>query len=87
MRLRNVYYEYESIWYPAKAVLDARAQFPNSSLADLYDPRTMPPMLRKAHDTLDREVDKAYGLPPHTPDPARIAFLFALYQRILVSAA
>lgn len=66
----------------AQAVLDARLAFPNSSLADLYDPRTMPPQLRKAHDNLDREVDKAYGLPVNTTDPARIAFLFEQYERI-----
>jgi len=45
----------------AQGVLDARARFPDSSLADLYDPLTMPPELVKAHDKLDRAVMQAYG--------------------------
>lgn len=45
----------------AQAVLDARAQFPDASLADLYDPLTMPPALLKAHQALDKAVDAAYG--------------------------
>jgi hypothetical protein len=44
-----------------QAVLDARAQFPDSSLADLYDPLTMPPVLLKARHALDKAVDAAYG--------------------------
>jgi hypothetical protein len=47
----------------AKAVLDARAAFPGSSLADLYDPLTMPPALLRAHQKLDAAVDKAYRSP------------------------
>ena len=46
----------------AQGVLDARAQFPGSSLADLYDPLSMPPALLKAHQRLDAAVDKAYQL-------------------------
>jgi hypothetical protein len=42
-------------------VLDTRAQFPGSTLADLYDPLTMPPALLKAHQKLDAAVDAAYG--------------------------
>ena len=45
----------------AQGVLDARALFPDSSLADLYDPLTMPPELLKAHRALDRAVMQAYG--------------------------
>jgi len=44
----------------AQAVLDARLQFPDSSLADLYDPLTMPPVLVKAHQALDKAVDLCY---------------------------
>ena len=44
----------------AQAVLDARSQFPDSSLADLYDPNTMPPVLTKAYTALDSAVDKLY---------------------------
>lgn len=45
----------------ARAILDARDLYPSSTLADLYDPLTMPPELRKAHQANDREVMKAYG--------------------------
>jgi MmeI, DNA-methyltransferase domain/MmeI, target recognition domain/MmeI, N-terminal domain/MmeI, C-terminal domain/MmeI, helicase spacer domain len=65
----------------AQAVLDARALFPKSSLADLYDPLTMPPVLVKAHRTLDRAADAAYGKNSFDSDPERVAFLLELYQR------
>jgi len=67
----------------AHRVLDARAGFPSSSLADLYDPLTMPPELVKAHEVLDRAVDAAYGPPKggFKSDAARVAFLFVLYQK------
>lgn len=63
----------------AQAVLDARAQFPTSSLADLYDPLTMPPALSKAHKALDRAVDKLYSKTPFPTDAERVAHLFELY--------
>ena len=70
----------------AQNVLDARAQFPGSSLADLYDPLTMPPALLKAHQRLDAAVDKAYqlagGPKSYAGDAERVAFLFTLYQRL-----
>lgn len=72
----------EKIEECAQAVLDARAEFPNSSLADLYDPRTMPPALTKAHITLDRAVDQAYSYKDTGSDTDRIAFLFGLYEKI-----
>ena len=66
-------------------MLDARAQFPDSSLADLYDPLTMPPALVKAHQKLDAAVDKAYelcgGRKNYKNDAERVAFLFELYQQ------
>lgn len=65
----------------AQAVLDARAQFPDSSLSDLYDPRTMPAVLQKAHASLDRAVDSSYGFPSNSTPEARIAFLFDLYKK------
>ena len=69
----------------AQAVLDARAAHPGSSLADLYDPMTMPAGLLKAHQKLDAAVDKAYqlagGPKTYAGDAARVAFLFSLYQR------
>ena len=70
----------------AQGVLDARAQFPDASLADLYDPLTMPPALLKAHQKLDAAVDAAYqpsgGKKSYASDAERVAFLFELYQRI-----
>ena len=70
----------------AQCVLDARAQFASSSLADLYDPLTMPPALLKAHQKLDTAVDAAYqpsgGKKTYASDAERVAFLFDLYQRI-----
>ena len=66
----------------AKAVLAARAAHPNASLADLYDPLTMPAILLKAHQVLDKAVDAAYGYKGAQTDAARVAFLFARYQQI-----
>lgn len=66
----------------AQAVLDARAQFPQSTLADLYDPLTMPPALLKAHQALDKAVDAAYRKQPFTSEHERMAYLFAKYQRL-----
>jgi hypothetical protein len=64
----------------AQGVLDARAQFPGSSLADLYDPLTMPPALLKAHQALDKAVDKCYRPQPFTSDSKRVEYLFELYE-------
>lgn len=75
----------QAIEIAAQAVLDARAQFPGSSLADLYDPLTMPPVLLKAHQKLDAAVDKAYeasgGKKTYKSDAERVAFLFELYRK------
>lgn len=65
----------------AQAVLDARAAFPNSSLADLYDPLTMPPALVKAHNDLDKAVDAAYSKQAFTSEAKRMEFLFELYEK------
>lgn len=65
----------------AQGVLDARASHPGASLADLYDPLTMPPDLVKAHQQLDKAVDSAYAFKGGN-DAARVAFLFALYQQL-----
>lgn len=65
----------------SQAVLDARAAFPGSTLADLYDPLTMPPLLLKAHQQLDAAVDATYGRKGFKSDAERVAFLFELYQR------
>jgi hypothetical protein len=65
----------------AQAVLDARTKYPLSTLADLYDPLTMPADLVKAHAALDRAVDQCYRKQPFTSDRQRVEFLFALYER------
>lgn len=65
----------------AQAVLDARANYPTSSLADLYDPLTMPLDLVKAHNALDKAVDQCYRKEPFTTESQRIAYLFELYER------
>uniref|UniRef100_UPI0040578655 class I SAM-dependent DNA methyltransferase n=1 Tax=Candidatus Electrothrix sp. TaxID=2170559 RepID=UPI0040578655 len=66
----------------AQAVLDARAAFPDSTLADLYDPLTMPPQLTKAHAALDRAVDTCYRPQPFTNELNRMQFLFSLYEKL-----
>ncbi len=72
----------QAIENAAQAVLDARLQYPNASLADLYDPLTMPPVLTKAHHKLDAAVDTAYAKRKFTGDSDRVAFLFELYQQL-----
>lgn len=64
----------------AKLVLQARERHPGSSLSDLYDPNTMPDELSKAHASLDRAVDAAYGKRSFKTDADRLAFLFEQYQ-------
>ena len=64
----------------AQAVLDARSQYPDSSLADLYDDTTMPYDLRQVHRTNDRAVLAAYGISPDTAEEDVTARLFALYK-------
>jgi hypothetical protein len=71
----------QTIEAAAQNVLDARAQFPESTLADLYDPLTMPPVLLKAHQMLDKAVDAAYGKTNFQTEAQRVAFLFELYQK------
>ncbi|MGN6298438.1 MAG: type IIL restriction-modification enzyme MmeI [Ginsengibacter sp.] len=66
----------------AQHVLDVRAKFPKSSLADLYDPNTMPPELVKAHQALDKAVDLCYRPQPFINETKRIEFLFELYDKI-----
>ena len=66
----------------AQAVLDARALFPECTLADLYDPNTMPPALTKAHADLDRAVEKCYRKEKFDSDRERVEFLFALYEKL-----
>lgn len=71
----------QTIEEKAQKVLDVRAKYPNSSLADLYDPLTMPPDLVKAHNELDKAVDGAYRSQPFTSEAKRMEFLFELYEK------
>ncbi len=71
----------KAIEIAAQKVLDTRAEFPNSSLADLYDPLTMPTSLNKAHNELDKAVDLAYRPQAFTSDANRMEFLFELYEK------
>ena len=69
----------------AKAILDARNLYPDSSLADLYDELTMPPELRKAHQNNDRAVMQAYGFDVKTmTESSCVAELMKLYQQKVV---
>jgi hypothetical protein len=71
----------QKIEQAAQKVLDARALFPESSLAVLYDPLTMPPELVKAHQELDKAVDLAYRPQPFPSEAKRMEFLFELYEK------
>jgi type I restriction-modification system DNA methylase subunit len=71
----------ETVEAAAKAVLDARTMFSDASLADLYDPNTMPPVLVKAHQALDKAVDLCYRPQPFINETKRIEFLFELYDK------
>ena len=67
----------------AQAILDARAKYPDCSLADLYDEVTMPPELRRAHQENDRAVMLAYGFTPGTISESEcVAKLFERYQEL-----
>ncbi len=71
----------------AQAILDARAIYPDSSLADLYDETSMPPELRKAHQDNDRAVMAAYGWtknhPAYSSESACVAELMKMYQELV----
>ena len=65
----------------AQHVLDVRDNFPNESLANLYNPLIMPPELKKAHIKLDNSVDKSYRLEKFKDNNDRMKFLFDLYLK------
>ncbi|WP_218961353.1 DNA methyltransferase [Desulfobotulus mexicanus] len=71
----------------SQKVLDARKTFPDSTLADLYDPLTMPSVLSKAHQALDKAVDACYGVKNFPNEAKRVAFLFSLYDHYLQKEA
>ena len=66
----------------AQAILDARALYPDCSLADLYDKLTMPIELRKAHQTNDKAVMEAYGFRKDMSESEIVAELFKMYQKL-----
>lgn len=65
-----------------QAILDARAEWPEATLADLYDPDTMPANLRKAHIANDKAVDKLYRKQPFESERERVEHLFMLYEQL-----
>jgi hypothetical protein len=68
----------------AQNVLDTRTAHPGATLADLYDPLTMPADLLSAHKTLDRAVDSAYGIVhPFPSESSRLEFLFERYKELV----
>ena len=71
----------------AQGILDARALYPDASLADLYDPLTMPPELLKAHQANDKAVMESYGIGPKDPEyhdeAACVAMLMKMYQKLI----
>lgn len=69
----------------AQAILDARAAHPNATLADLYDPITMPANLRKAHQANDKYVDSLYRKTGFASDRERVEHLFGLYETLTQS--
>ena len=66
----------------AQAVLAARAAYPGATLADLYDPDLMPPNLRRAHQALDRAVDRLYRPRGFASERERVEHLFTLYEKM-----
>ncbi len=73
----------ETIEQAAQEVLDVRQKYPDSSLADMYNPLTMPADLVKAHQRLDKAVDSAYGRRTFSTDAERLEFLFNLYKELI----
>ena len=74
--------EQEAIAQKAQAVLDARSLYPESTLADLYNPLTMPKELTLAHKALDVAVDRLYRKTPFKDEAERVTFLFEMYKKI-----
>ena len=72
----------EKVEQTAQAILDARALYPDSSLADLYDPDLMPYEVRKAHRANDAAVLEAYGFPKDATESDIVARLFKMYQEL-----
>jgi len=74
--------QHKAVEQATQAVLDARAKFPATTLADLYDPLIMPGVLLKAHQALDLAVDRCYRKERFENDRQRVEYLFGLYEKI-----
>ncbi|MBR1858679.1 MAG: class I SAM-dependent DNA methyltransferase [Selenomonadaceae bacterium] len=74
--------QHKKIEQTAQSILDARNLYPDSSLADLYDERTMPPELRKAHQLNDRAVLDAYAFDHSLTESEIVAELMKLYKKL-----
>lgn len=70
-----------------QAILEARANYPDATLADLYDPLSMPVDLRKSHEANDKAVDAAYGRRKFKAEAERVGYLFELYQKRIQEGA
>ena len=68
-------------------MLDARDSHTGATLADLYDPLTMPQDLRRAHERLDRAVDRLYRPEPFNSERERVEHLLGLYERLVAQPA
>lgn len=72
----------EALTKTGQAILDARAEWPEATLADLYDPDAMPANLRKAHIANDKAVDRLYRKQPFESERERVEHLFMLYEQL-----
>lgn len=79
--------QHQAIEEAGQGVLDARAHHPTATLADLYDPLTMPADLLKAHQKLDKAVDMAYGVKGFDSEAKRVAYLFERYETLVAPLA
>lgn len=73
----------ESLSLYVFGVLDERAKYPNKTLAQLYNPKTMPAGLKKAHEELDEAIEKCYRLQPFQNDTDRLEYLFKMYEEMI----
>ena len=80
--VNNSFETIELLTNSANSILKAREQYPNSTLAQLYDPLTMPVELVKAHQANNKAVDEAYGYKGGDDDASRVAFLFKRYEEL-----
>ena len=67
----------------AEDILLVRQDYPDMTLAQLYNPETMPEPLKQAHETLDKAVEKCYRDKPFTDSSERVAFLFQRYEELI----